>query len=318
MSDEDDRARALPLWGEAKLPDSRDRDISEDQYSFSTIFKLFLRSWPFIYTQIGGQWRERGTRVAALEAGAAQERGYRWMPPVLTLLWLWGFLGDFLAVGPDAREAARLWSSVGGWSLGVLVVSAWATLPLRGWRRVVVAGVGVGAGFLGVFLTGVAASGPGARIWAVCLWAIYIAGWFIHLRVAEGRPRAAVRVKSHLVYFYALQWLSRLIALATGAYVIGLLYQNVLQGQPLTPLMASVLMLPELSSEVVDKLSIEQRHALKWTYVYVTVGLWFAQFPFRLLLPVYTVWILQQILARSRSLDVDTSQLPNGGSAPCR
>ncbi|MEE9254626.1 MAG: ABC transporter ATP-binding protein [Pseudomonadales bacterium] len=296
MNDDERRLAALPLWGARKLPDDRDRGIDQDAYSFTAVFKLFLRSWPFIYTQIGGAWRERPlAHWSALGDTRGETGSYLWMPPLLTVLLTCGLLGGWMDPGADASRNVARFSGVAIGCQGALVFFAWLLLVTRDWKRVVVSALGAMVGLAALVLSFRATSGALPKLYCFALVAMFVAAWFVRLHARDSRLSLALRVRSHLVYYYALEQVRRGIALVIGAYIVVLLYQNLLQAEPLTPFLAGLLGLEHLSSDVVEELSFAQRHELKWFYVYLIVGLFFVNLPFRFFLPVYNVWILQQI-----------------------
>jgi ABC-type multidrug transport system fused ATPase/permease subunit len=291
------RARALPLWGSGVLPDSRKRDASKDRYSFGSVFRLLLRSWPFISTQIFGEWRQRRLPVGerACAALGAAVRGYGWMPPLVTLLWFCGEWGGWLGVPADANPSAQFWGAIASWMPGGVVAAAWGALFTRGKLRFALCALGAGAGLLAFILSWAYVSGAAPKLYTLALATGFSLGWFVRVEPHGDRLHAALRVQSHMVYYYGFSTLSRAITLASSAFMVSMLYQNILQGLPLTPGMAGFLGLPEYSTEVVKMLTADQRWDVLWYYIGFTVALFVVQLPFVALLPYYIVFILQRI-----------------------
>jgi ABC-type multidrug transport system fused ATPase/permease subunit len=302
MSEGDRRARALPLWGRGEGHRSDPREASGDRYGFASILRLFLRAWPFIYRQIEGEWRERPlprSRFLCALAGAVPRglpgAGYAWMPPLLTALVAWGASREWLAPAADARASAQAWGALVAWAPLALVALAWATLLARGRTRVVLCALGAAVGLLGFVLSWAFFSGTAPRLYALALAGIFAAGWLVRGEQRGDALHVRLRTRSHMAYYYGLLSVSRGIALASSAFMIGLLYQNVLLGEGLTPQMASFLGLPEHSREIAQRLSAEQRFDVLRYYAAFTVGLYLIQLPFAAGLPYYLVFILQRI-----------------------
>ena len=52
---------------------------------------------------------------------------------------------------------------------------------------------------------------------------------------------------------------------------------------------------PELAAGSIEALTTEQRHELKWTYVYFALGTHLARLPLRIFNPYFNMWIMQGI-----------------------
>ena len=122
-----------------------------------------------------------------------------------------------------------------------------------------------------------------------------IFGWMVQFRVSDGRVDYRVRSRTHLVYFYAINFLERFLDLALGVILADLLNQSLLQADPLAPGLAVLLGYPELAAGSIEALTTEQRHELKWTYVYFALGTHLARLPLRIFNPYFNMWIMQGI-----------------------
>jgi ABC-type multidrug transport system fused ATPase/permease subunit len=100
---------------------------------------------------------------------------------------------------------------------------------------------------------------------------------------------------AHLVYFYAINFMQRGIGFALGLITIDMLNQSLLQGEPLSPWVSSLIGVPEWAQGNLNELSIEQRHELKWTYFYIIIGAFLIQWPLQIINPYYNMWIMQRI-----------------------
>jgi ABC-type multidrug transport system fused ATPase/permease subunit len=74
-----------------------------------------------------------------------------------------------------------------------------------------------------------------------------------------------------------------------------MLNQSLLQGEPLSPWVSSLIGVPEWAQGNLNELSIEQRHELKWTYFYIIIGAFLIQWPLQIINPYYNMWIMQRI-----------------------
>ena len=64
-------------------------------------------------------------------------------------------------------------------------------------------------------------------------------GWLVQLRVEKGRIDARIRASTHLVYFCFMMYLQKLIGLTTGLVLADLLFQSILQADPVIPVLAN-------------------------------------------------------------------------------
>ena len=89
--------------------------------------------------------------------------------------------------------------------------------------------------------------------------------------------------------------MQRGIGFALGLITIDMLNQSLLQGEPLSPWVSSLIGVPEWAQGNLNELSIEQRHELKWTYFYIIIGAFLIQWPLQIINPYYNMWIMQRI-----------------------
>ena len=285
------RARALPFFGEGYIPPERDRSVGQDDSGFKDVMRLLFRSWPYIRPQLLGRWwypgRGADQRVADLVSGEGYQFGYA--PFLVALVAVIGPLSGWM---PATFE----------WPMNLLYLPVMAmtiAMFLMAFRRgegqqigtivLLLSGIGtnVSANF---FVAGYAASLYGAVVTLAC-----IAGWMLQFRFGQGRIETRARIGAHLVYFYAINFLERFLNLALGVILADLLNQSLLQADPLAPGLAQLVGMPELAQGNLEELTSEQRHELKWVYVYIALGTHLARLPLRIINPYYNMWIMQRI-----------------------
>ena len=135
-------------------------------------------------------------------------------------------------------------------------------------------------------------------------------GWLVQLRFEGGRIDARIRGATHLVYFFFMVYLQKLIGLATGLVLADLLFQSILQAEPIIPALVEAIGRPELARGILERtLMVEERYDLQWVYVGISVGLLLATTPLRVMCGGgeyswimygtgagwYRIWILQRI-----------------------
>ena len=287
------RARALPTFNEGAIPAERDRALSSDDSGFLDVMKLLLRSWPYIRPQLLGHWWYPGPgggvrpEVADMVSGEGFRFGY----------------APFLVAAVAALGPLSGWMpSTFAWPMGLLYVPVIVTvigmflMALTQGRRQIVGTVGV---LLGCILTNIAGGffieGFPSTLYAATVTIACIVGWMLQFRVQDGQAQFRARVGTHLVYFYAINFLQRGIAIVVGLILADLLNQSLLQAEPLAPGLASLLGFPELAAGSIEQLTDAQRRELTWSYVYVALGSYLLQMPLSVLNPYYNMWIMQRI-----------------------
>ena len=122
-----------------------------------------------------------------------------------------------------------------------------------------------------------------------------IVGWMCQFRIDHGRVRVRVRVGTHLVYFHAINFAQRFIALRLGVILADLLNQDILQNEPIAPGLADLFGIPEWAQGAIAELSDDQRRELVWLYVKLALGAHLLQLPLRIINPYYHMRIMQRI-----------------------
>ncbi len=283
------RARALPMFGDGHVPLERYSGLTHDASGFREVLLLLLRSWPYIRPRFLGQWWYPGQGIKEGIAELSSSDGYRSYAPLLVA---------FVALcGPLTGWTERSLE----WPMNLLyipvtaiVVGAFLMNYARGaWQSIGIVAIllsSIGA-FLTIFLIDLYTTGP----YVLAVIGTCIFGWLVQFRVQDGRLDYRVRLRTHLVYFYAINFFERFLDLALAVVLADLLNQSLLQAEPLAPGLASLLGYPELAAGVADQLTDAQRHELKWSYVYVALGTHLCRLPLRIFNPYYNMWIMQGI-----------------------
>ncbi|MCY3813099.1 MAG: ABC transporter ATP-binding protein [Gammaproteobacteria bacterium] len=287
------RARALPMFNEGAIPPERDRTLASDDSGFLDVMRLLLRSWPYIRPQLLGHWWYPGpgggvqSEVADMVSGEGYRFGYA---PFL--------VAAVAAIGPMSGWMPSTFA----WPLGLLYVPVVATvvsmflMALTQGRSQMVGTVGVLLGCIGMNVTGgFFIEGFQSTIYAVVVTIACVVGWILQFRVREGQIQFRARVGTHLVYFYAINFLQRGIAIVVGLILADLLNQSLLQAEPLAPGLAQLLGYPELAAGSIEQLTDDERRTLTWSYVYVALGSYLLQMPLSIINPYYNMWIMQRI-----------------------
>ena len=281
------------MFNEGEIPPERDRALSSDDSGFRDVMALLLRSWPYIRPQLLGHWWYPGPGggVRPEVADMVSGEGYRFS------------YAPFLVAAVAAIGPLSGWMpSTFGWPMGLLyapvivtVVSVFLMALTRGRLQMVgTAGVlfgGIGMNVAGGFFI----EGMASTIYAAVVTIACIAGWMLQFRVQAGQVQFRARVGTHLVYFYAINFLQRGIAIVVGLILADLLNQSLLQAEPLAPGLATLFGFPELAAGSIEQLTDEQRRQLTWSYVYVALGAYLLQMPLSILNPYYNMWIMQRI-----------------------
>ena len=285
------RARALPMFGDGYIPPERDRSVDDDDSGFLEVLRLLLRSWPYIRPQVLGRWWIKGKGysdgVADLVGGDGYSFGYA------------PFLVAFIAV---AGPLFGLVPSSLEWPYNLLYVPvttmalsmAFLAFASGAMRTVSLAGLllgGIGANVVATYVI----DGYRDGYYAAAVTAGCIIGWTFQLRQVDGRVEYRLRSGTHLVYFYAINFTERFIALTMALILADLLNQNLLQNEPIAPGLAELVGLPEWSQGSIESLTQEQRHDLKWLYAGLFLGIFVVQKILQGFREYYNIWILQRI-----------------------
>ncbi len=287
------RAKALPMFNEGVIPVERDRALASDDSGFLDVMRLLLRSWPYIRPQLLGHWWYPGPgggirpEVADMVSGEGYRFGYA--PFLVAAVALLGPMSGWMP-------------STLAWPMVLLYVPVIATvvsmffMALTQGRSQMVGTIGV---VIGCILTNVAGGffieGMPSTLYAVVVTIACITGWMVQFRLHGGQIQFRARVGTHLVYFYAINFLQRGINIVVTLILADLLNQSLLQAEPLAPGLAKLLGYPELAVGSIEELTKEQRLDLRWNYVYWALGSYLLQMPLSIINPYYNMWIMQRI-----------------------
>ena len=260
------QARALPFWGEADTPPESQPGKAPEEQGFVAVLRIFVRTWPYLWPQIVGRWRELPRRVAAGgSAPAADESGkasaassdadapadasadgawsFRHVPPLVTVLTALGPLLWLAPPGTDWRHDLLLAGTV------LMTVLVWLLLFVKGrayvWTSFALVLAGTAAFVFALF--GVDGLADSLYVGLVAAGCVCI--WVLQYRVDGGRLRFRIRLGSHLVYYFVLVWASTLLTMVIALFSVDLISQSILQAEPLTPFLADFIGRSELAGE---------------------------------------------------------------------
>ena len=311
-----ERARAVPIYGVGEIPADRlDRDMDVPGGS-GEVLKLFFRSWPFIRPYFLGYWWYP-------EKGA--ERRDVYAPLLRRNLNLWRFsdkgsdkdVADLVSDGEYNFQYCAVLSlllaiaipffglippmePLAEWMFYVplvgVVVANFAMAIFKGFAQLVFTIVLIfcllGTAISAVFFV----DGWQDNIWAGVFVAISLIGWSVQFRVNEQRKfMFRVRAKTHLVYFYIVSFIQRILGTGFALLNADLLNQALLQGEPLAPGLSAFLGFPELSSDYLESLTQAQQMDLLYHWVVINLGYFFAMLPINVAMGYYNMWIMQMI-----------------------
>ncbi len=293
------RSRVLPMFGPGYLPPELNPSAEQDKSGFRDVLYLFLRSWPYIRYYFLGRWwvPAKGIGTETAEVLASEGYSFAYAPFLVTGIVIAGPLTGFV---PATLE----WP----WFLMYIPTIAiagsmygLAFAPSGRWQvasigAVILSGIGV-VTFSGFFMDGWPPKLYGTAVIAACIF-----GWTVQFRIRRNgatRLEFRVRAATHLVYFYAINFGQRFLALALALILGDLVNQNLLQGAPLAPSLQKIAMffgVPEWAYSSVEELTREQKVELMWLYVKIELLIWVTQSPLNTFVnPYYNMWIMQQI-----------------------
>ena len=287
------RARALPMFNEGLIPPERDRALASDDSGFLDVMRLLLRSWPYIRPQLLGHWWHPGPgggvrpEVADLVSGEGYQFGYA---PFL--------VGAVAALGPLSGwiPATMDWPMALLYVPAIAMVLSMCLMSLTRGRSQMVGTIGVLLSGIGINVAGgFFIEGMASTLYGVMVTVASIVGWMLQFRLRGGQIEFRARVGTHLVYFYAINFLQRGINLVVSLITVDLLYQSLLQAEPLAPGLAQLLGFPELAAGNIEQLTNDQRRELIWAYVFVALLSFGVQLPLQVINPYYNMWIMQRI-----------------------
>ena len=287
------------MFGPGDLPPERLPSVETDDSGFRDVLYLFLRSWPFIRAYFLGRWWRPGKGIGTetAEVLASEGYGFAYAPFLVTAVALAGPMTGFV---PATLEWPWFLMYIPSTAIAASMFGL-AYAPPGRWQAasilaVILSGIGV-VTFSGFFMDGWPPKLYGAAVIGACIF-----GWTVQFRIRhDGATRLEfrVRVATHLVYFYAINFGQRFLGLALGLILGDLINQNLLQGEPLAPSLQQVAMffgVPEWAYSSVDELTREQKVELMWLYVKIELLVWATQSPLsNFINPYYNLWIMQQI-----------------------
>lgn len=279
----------------APIPAGRDLSEADDRGSIRAVLYLLLRSWPYIRPQIYGRWWAPGQGIEdrTAEAVAGRGFGFAYMPPLVAAVALGG---PYLGYVPATLEYPfnLLYAPI-----LAMALCAWPVALAKGRIQKVSA--------LALLVFGVAANaaantyveGAADGWYAGVVTGACMLGWLLQFRVdglGEGaRIRCRVRLASHLVYWYGITAIQGVFWLVLGLVLADLLNQSILQSDPLTASRAELFGEPEMSGEVTEQLSQDQRMILFWKVVLIEIAVFVPLWLTGPLVDYYRTWIMQNI-----------------------
>lgn len=288
------RAVALPFFGNGSIPQDRALDHEDDKHTLSAIVSLLLRSWPFIKPQLLGTWFVPGEGTGRHIADSVGGGGYSlfYAPFAVTSI---AFFGPLLGLVPVdmVYPLNLLYYCVFGMTLGMwTLVTSDTNARIQAVTAIALAVCGLAT----LLIAALVVDGMASLLYAVLVVGACIMGWMVQLKTSDGSIQVRIRVHAHLAYFYIMIGIQGFIALAMGLIIADLLSQSLMLGEPLMPGLANFFGHPEWARGYgLADLTIEQRHELKYYYVYLTFGLWVLNLPIGVVTPYYHVWIMQRI-----------------------
>ena len=289
------RAVALPFISDGEIPEDKNKTLGEDEHGLKEVILLLFRSWPFVRPYFLGRWYtfngESSNEVADPLAGDGYGLIYA---PILTTL--------IAIIGPQSGLVPIEFGSIESILyifVASMVLSMWllALGSLSGVKQSAIAIFLALCTFFTLLLCILVLNGTGPIIYGVLLTISCALGWVMQFRFVSGKLIVRFRIQSHLTYLYLLAAIQGLVTLPLGIIIADLLSMSLLQSEPLQQEVASSLWFgsPEMGNENTESLTQDQRHDLKWSWIYLSIALWAFNLPIGMIVPYYTVWIMQQI-----------------------
>ena len=289
------RAVALPFISDGEIPEDKNKTLDEDKHGLKEVILLLFRSWPFVRPYFLGRWytfnSESSNQVADPLAGDGY--GLIYAPILATLIAIIGPQSGLVPIEFGSIESI-LYIFV-----AFMVLSMWllALGSLSGVKQSAIAIFLALCTFFTLLLCILVLNGTGPIIYGILLTISCALGWVMQFRFASGKLIVRFRIQSHLTYLYLLAAIQGLVTLPLGIIIADLLSMSLLQSEPLQQEVASSLWFgsPEMGNENTESLTQDQRHDLKWSWIYLSIALWAFNLPIGMIVPYYTVWIMQQI-----------------------
>jgi len=279
------------MFGEGYIPPEPDRRVEDDDSGFIDVLRLLFRSWPYIRPQFLGRWWIPGRGIEAGVADTVPGSGYhsRYAPLLVAVIAL---AGPFSGVVPLTLA----------WPMDLLYLPITAMLVCM-YFMAFTSGRYHSFGTLGMVLSGLIANiiatyiidGYRDGLYVLAVTVACFIGWSLQYRTTNDHIEVRIRTGTHLVYFSAINIVERLLELTLVLIIADLLNQNLLQNEPIAPGLADLLGIPQWAQGSIDQLSQEQRHDLKWFYVYIMLGITLIQVVLRGIRDFYYIWVMQRI-----------------------
>ena len=291
-----DLAKALPVFGAGDpIPAGRDLREADDRGTIKAVLYLLLRAWPYIRPQVYGRWwsPRQGMELRMAEAVAGRGYGFAYMPPLVVAV---AIGGPYLGYLPATLEYPfnLLYVPILGMALCAWPVAlAKDRIQKTSALALVVFGVAANTA-ANTYIEGAADGWYAGTVTGVCML-----GWLLQFRVdgfgVGARIRCRIRLASHLAYWYGITAIQGVLWLVLGLVIADLLNQSILQTDPLTASRAELFGEPEMSREVTEELTQDQRMTLIWKVVLIEVAVLTPLWLMGPLVDYYRTWIMQNI-----------------------
>ncbi|MCY3885891.1 MAG: ABC transporter ATP-binding protein [Gammaproteobacteria bacterium] len=284
-------SKALPIFGPGELPPEKMAKVSDDESGFIDVLKLFLRSWPYIRPQLLGRWFTPGEGLAEEVADNVAGAGYRFgYAPFLVMI--------VAIIGPLTGwvEPSLGWPMILLYiPVAALCIAMFVMTYSSGRTQTMGALLAVLAGFFVNFNAMVLIEGWWDGFYGVAVTVAAALGWMVQYRISNGTIKFRFRAGTHLCFYYLIVFTQATIGFFFGLILADLFNQALLQGEPLAPGLSKILGLPELSSELLESLSLQERMGLLWVWLRLDIILFLANTPLGYANSYYNMWILQRI-----------------------
>ena len=293
------RAQAVPIYGHGEIPADRLVDPGDIPSGSIEVIKLFFRSWPFIRPQFLGYWHYLGKGRDTEVADLVSDGEYHFYWAVFLFLavaivphflgWLPDFVGlqFYLIYTPVTLACISIFAMAGTRELPDIQLICTAALITSLLALIIMT----------MFVT----SETSVKIYSGFLVASALLGWAVQMkferRSVDNKTiiRFRVREQTHLVYFYLISFMQRILGWGFALLNADLLNQALLQGEPLAPRISGLLGFPELSTEYLESLTAEDQMALLYRWVVINLGYFFFMLPINVGMGYYNMWIMQMI-----------------------
>ena len=293
------RARAVPIYGHGEVPTDQLIDTKDIPSGSKEVLVLFLRSWPYIRPFFLGNWlypkqvREgKGYEIDSNIADLVSDNVHNFQYAAILALLLAVAIPTFGLL----PEMGRLEASLFYVPMTFIVLALFGVVFTRQIDQLACTIV------LILFLLSLVVSatffvnGMAPKILTGAFVVICLAGWMVQYHINEEKKLTLrLRVRTHLVYFYIVSFVQRVLGTGFALLNADLLNQALLQGEPLAPTLSAILGFPELSSAYLESLTTEQQMELLYRWVAINLGYFFAMLPINVAMGYYNMWIMQMI-----------------------